>query len=76
MRGWMCVDVVHRSTPTQCMLTLWSSLLGNIDVEEFLVSNYYMGIFLFMWFSFIVLFTCLTFMISGVLFGGAAMAVL
>eukprot|EP00041_Stephanoeca_diplocostata_P038551 m.1527102 g.1527102 ORF g.1527102 m.1527102 type:complete len:718 (+) comp25234_c0_seq63:229-2382(+) len=52
------------STPTQSMLTLWGSLLGNIDVDEFLVSNYYIGIFLFMWFSFIVLFTCLTFMIS------------
>eukprot|EP00041_Stephanoeca_diplocostata_P038550 m.1525782 g.1525782 ORF g.1525782 m.1525782 type:complete len:146 (+) comp25234_c0_seq6:2271-2708(+) len=55
------------STPTQSMLTLWGSLLGNIDVDEFLVSNYYIGIFLFMWFSFIVLFTCLTFMISGTL---------
>eukprot|EP00039_Didymoeca_costata_P029176 m.23539 g.23539 ORF g.23539 m.23539 type:complete len:705 (+) comp7512_c0_seq1:259-2373(+) len=46
------------------LLTLWSALLGNIDIQQFINSNYILGTFMFIFFSFIVLFTFLTFMIS------------
>eukprot|EP00040_Diaphanoeca_grandis_P044164 m.270152 g.270152 ORF g.270152 m.270152 type:complete len:852 (-) comp88302_c0_seq1:53-2608(-) len=46
------------------VLTLWSALIGNIDVTDFIGSNYYVGVVLFIGFSFSTLFVFLTMMMS------------
>ena len=52
------------STPAQTVLTLWSALLGNVDVDDFIATRYYVGIVLFLFFSFFTLFVFLTMLMA------------
>lgn len=57
-------DVPEFSTPLQTLQTLWGSMLGNIDVADFIESDFTVGLPLYIIFTFLMLFVFLTFMVS------------
>lgn len=52
------------STPLQSLQTLWGSMLGNIDISEYIDSDFTVGLPLYITFTFLMLFVFLTFMVS------------
>eukprot|EP00039_Didymoeca_costata_P020545 m.341624 g.341624 ORF g.341624 m.341624 type:complete len:755 (-) comp20282_c0_seq1:77-2341(-) len=56
-------DEFEFSSGSRTFVTLWSALLGNIEVDLF-TSHYYLGVSLYVFFSFLTLFVFLTMLIS------------
>jgi hypothetical protein len=67
--------VVYSSSTTKfdnysnAIVTLWSALLGNVEVDDFIKTSYVTGIFLFLFFTFFTLFVFLNMLIAVILEG-------